>query len=365
MPAPDSRIVYVVDDDASLRRSLRNLLSSVGFVVETFESAEAFLEAGHRRNTGCLVLDLRMPGMGGLRLLDLLAAGDARFFPPTIVLTGHGDDDARQRSLRAGAVAFLEKPFQADVLLEVVEQAMLVTSTPAIEGGVEPEVHGEQPSGDHMGADGRPIHFAGHTLGKQCHICAFFNGAEEEHRVLRSFVKDGIDAGEKSFHIVDPDQEGNHLQWLRDEGINVEGAMASGQLEVRTWQHAHLQGDHFEKDAMLALVDEVLASNAAAGYPLTRILAHMEWALLDKPGVADLIEYESRVNHVLSKYSAPVICAYDLSKFSARVVMDVLRTHPMAIIGGVLLENPFFVPPDQLLLEIKARPSERKNAIAT
>ena len=122
-----------------------------------------------------------------------------------------------------------------------------------------------------------------------------------------------------------------------------------------------LRGDRFEQGD-LHLIEDVLKSSAASGYPLTRILAHMEWALSDTQGVDDLVEYEARVNYVLPKYFAPVICTYDLSKFSASVVMDILRTHPMAIIGGVLQENPFFVPPDQLLLEIRERRSARKHA---
>jgi hypothetical protein len=147
--------------------------------------------------------------------------------------------------------------------------------------------------------------------------------------------------------------------------INVEQAIASGQLEVRPWQEAYLRGDRFEQDAMLALVDNVLQSNAAAGYSHTRVVAHMEWALLDKPGVDDLLEYETRVNYVLAKYHDPVICAYDLSKFSASVAIDVMRTHPMVIIGGVLKENPFFVPPDQFLLELRERGLVHKSAIMT
>jgi hypothetical protein len=87
-------------------------------------------------------------------------------------------------------------------------------------------------------------------------------------------------------------------------------------------------------------------------------------ALLDKPGVDDLLEYETRVNYVLTKYHDPVICAYDLSKFSARVAIDVMRTHPMVIIGGVLQENPFFVPPDQFLLELRERGLVRGGATA-
>jgi hypothetical protein len=88
----------------------------------------------------------------------------------------------------------------------------------------------------------------------------------------------------------------------------------------------------------------------------------MEWALVDLPGVEDLIEFETRVNYVVPKYDNIVICAYDLSKFSAGVVMDALRTHPVVIIGGILQENPFFVPPDQFLVELKERRPRRRSA---
>jgi hypothetical protein len=83
----------------------------------------------------------------------------------------------------------------------------------------------------------------------------------------------------------------------------------------------------------------------------------MEWALADLPGVDDLIEFETRVNDVVPKYDGTVVCAYDLSKFPANVVIDALRTHPVLIIGGLLHENPFFVPPDRLLREIRERRS--------
>jgi hypothetical protein len=213
-----------------------------------------------------------------------------------------------------------------------------------------------------MGTNDRSVQFAGGTLGRQRHICGFFNSIDEEHRVLRSFIKDGFDRREKAFHIVDPALREEHLKRLAEAGINVQQAMDAGQLEVRRWQDAYLRGDHFDQDAMLALIEEVLQSGAAAGYPLTRLLAHMEWALLDKPGVDYLVEYETRLNYVLPKYDDPVICTYDLSKFGSSVAMDIMRTHPVVIIGGVLQENPFFVPPDQFLLEIRERQSVHKSA---
>jgi hypothetical protein len=214
-----------------------------------------------------------------------------------------------------------------------------------------------------MATTDRCVQFAGGVLGRHRHICAFFNGTDEEHRVLRSFIKDGFDQGERAVHIVGPELRENHLERLAEVGVDVQQRMAAGQLEVRPWQDAYLRGERFDQDAMLALIEEVLESGAAAGYPLTRLLAHMEWALLDKPGVDDLIEYETRLNYVLPKYADPVVCAYDLSKFGSSVAMDVMRTHPVVIIGGLLQENPFFVPPDQFLLEIRERRSVGESAM--
>jgi CheY-like chemotaxis protein len=357
----DTDVVCIVDDDESLRRSLKNLLSSVGYQVATFDSAEAFLGSDHIERPCCLILDLRMPGIGGLPLLHHLttiASGHR-----VIVLTGHGDEETHRRALRSGAVAFLEKPFEGDDLLDAVESATSASRPfPAAMPSVEAPtpVHTEVPA---VGA--RPIELAGGKLDDEFHICAFFNGPDEEHRVLRSFVIDGLDRGERSLHIVGPQERDDHLQWLRDEGIDVEEAIASGQLEVCLWDDSYLSADGFDMDRMLRHVEKIFRSDAAAGRPPTRVVAHMEWALLDKPGVEDLVEYEARADAMLRKYRAPVICAYDLTKFGASVVMDVLRTHAMVIIGGVLQENPFFVPPVEFLRELKARESERNITITS
>jgi FixJ family two-component response regulator len=97
-------------------------LGSVGLRVETFASAEAFLRSAHQEQTGCLVLDLRMPGMNGFDLLKHLSSTGSRI--PVVILTAHGDDVARHRSLQAGAVAFLSKPFNGNVLLDAIRTAL-------------------------------------------------------------------------------------------------------------------------------------------------------------------------------------------------------------------------------------------------
>jgi hypothetical protein len=213
-----------------------------------------------------------------------------------------------------------------------------------------------------MGTNEHSVQFAGGTLGRYRHICAFFNSIDEEHRVLRSFIKDGFDQGDKAFHLVNPKQREEHLGRLAEAGINVQEAMDTGQLEVRPWQDGPLHGGRFDQDTWLVSFEQVLQSGPAAGYTHTRFLGHMEWALVDLPGVDDLLEFETRVNYVLPKFDDPVICAYDLSKFRSSVLIDIMRTHPVVIIGGVLQENPFFVPPDQFLLEIRERRSVRRSA---
>ncbi|HLV87903.1 MAG TPA: sigma 54-interacting transcriptional regulator [Candidatus Sulfotelmatobacter sp.] len=195
------------------------------------------------------------------------------------------------------------------------------------------------------------------ALGKHNHLCAFFHSKDEEYRVLLPFIKAGIEKREKAFHIVDPEQRQDHLHRLQFGGIDVEVARQQNQLEVRGWDEAYLRKGHFDQQAMLALIEEALTSGREQGFPLTRLLAHMEWALENRPGVDQLIEYESRLNYLLAKHKDPVVCVYDYSKFDAGVIMDVLRTHPAVLIGGVLEQNPFFIPPDQFLEEMRQRGS--------
>ncbi len=201
--------------------------------------------------------------------------------------------------------------------------------------------------------------FSGDFYGRHRHICAFFNSFDEQHRVLRPFIRDGFADGDKAYHYVDPQRREEHLGWLTDAGVNVAEAMSTGQLEVRPWEESTLRGGQFDLEDWLATFEQVLGSGTAAGYGQTRFFGHMEWALTGMPGTDDLIEYETRVNYVIPKYEDTVICTYDLTKFGASAVMDALRTHPIVIIGGLLQENPFYVSPEQLLSEIRQRRSAR------
>ena len=118
---PGGPLISIVDDDEALRNSLDDLVQSIGFRTQGFPSAEAFLSSNHARDTACLILDVRMPGMNGLDLQRRIVVTGWRI--PIIFITSHADDNARARALEAGAVAFLHKPFREEELLRAIDTA--------------------------------------------------------------------------------------------------------------------------------------------------------------------------------------------------------------------------------------------------
>jgi len=210
-----------------------------------------------------------------------------------------------------------------------------------------------------------PIPFAGSQLDETRHVCAFFNSDEEEYRVLLPFIRDGFQCGHKAIHVLNPDQHQDHLQRLAHAGIDTEAARQSGRLELRTNIETYLPDGRFDQDRMLEVFEQLASGNAKGGFPLSRICCRMDWAAEDRSQVDDVIEFESRVNNVWRRHEDAVICTYPLGKFGGDTVIDILRTHPMVIIGGILQRNPFFVPPEEFLREFRqhrARPSNSSAA---
>jgi MEDS: MEthanogen/methylotroph, DcmR Sensory domain len=204
-----------------------------------------------------------------------------------------------------------------------------------------------------------PISLAGSQLGETRHVCAFFNSEEEEYRVLLPFIKDGFECGDKAVHVVNPGQHRDHLQRLAAVGIDPAAAEQKGQFELLTNTEAYLRDGRFDQDRMLEAFERLASGNATGGFPLSRIVCRMDWAVEDQSHIDNLVEFESRVNEVWRRHDDAVICTYHLSKFGGDTVMDIMRTHPLVIIGGILQQNPFFVPPEEFLREVRDRRSRR------
>ena len=121
MAREKKQTVALVEDDDSYRVAVQRLLKSAGFSVQSFATAEDFLRSGRQHETGCLITDIRMPGMSGLDLQAKLNADHCLI--PTIFITAHGDEDMRLQAMRGGAVKFMVKPFDGEILLESVRAA--------------------------------------------------------------------------------------------------------------------------------------------------------------------------------------------------------------------------------------------------
>jgi hypothetical protein len=204
-----------------------------------------------------------------------------------------------------------------------------------------------------------PIRFAGSQLGESRHVCAFFHSVDEEYPVMLPFIKDGFECGDKAVHIVSPNRRSDHLKRLAAVGIDFPSAEQSGQLELLNNTETYLRDGCFDQDRMLEAFEELASGNSRGGYPLTRIICQMDWAGEGRPYIDNVIEFESRVNDVWRRHDDAVICVYDLAKFSGETVIDIMRTHPMIIIGSSLQQNPFFAPPEEFLSELRERRAAR------
>lgn len=192
------------------------------------------------------------------------------------------------------------------------------------------------------------------------HVCAFFDSREEEYDVLIPFFKEALDQGEKTIHILNPANIDDHRQRLIQGGIDAHSCEACGQLELHTWRGAYLDDSGaFDKNRMLATLNATCEAATEAGYSRVRIMGNMDWAFDDRPGAQDILAYEAEVNDVLSKNRQPAICVYDTAKLSGSMMMDLLRTHPLTLINGVVQENPFYTPAAEMLQELRNREAKR------
>ena len=202
-----------------------------------------------------------------------------------------------------------------------------------------------------------PVHLGGSLVGQKGHICAFFSSPEEEYRTLLPFIQDGLEAGEAAFHTVDPARANDHVNRHRAAGIDVDAYRRNGQLELKTWNEVHLLGGKFDPKATSEVFGRARSEAIERGFARTRFVSHMAWSARRLSDV-DLLMYEAEANHEC-RDGLVSVCVYDLSLFRADLVIDVMRTHSLVLVSGTLYENPFYVPPDELLRELRDRPEGR------
>ena len=194
-----------------------------------------------------------------------------------------------------------------------------------------------------------PSSLAKADFGPNYHACAFVTGDDEERSVIEPFFVEGLRRGEKAVYIVDPDKRDETEARLKS------AAQSSDLLEVTTWREAHLKGGTFDPTRMMASLEEMMKEHAASGRAPMRLVGQMGWVFSRPPGIEQLIAYEATVNDVLNRGRTPTVCVYDVRKLSGSMMMDLMRAHPLTVMNGVLHENPFYTPADELLRDLRHR----------
>jgi hypothetical protein len=181
------------------------------------------------------------------------------------------------------------------------------------------------------------------------HACAFVSGPSEERDAIDPFLVEGMRRGNKAVYIVDPAHQEEHERRL---GAS---APSSELLEVTTWNEAHLKGGGFDRDRMMAALEEMIHEHARTGRPPMHLVGQMGWVFSNPPGIDQLVEYEASVNELLNRGRTPTVCVYDVRRLSGSMMMDLLRAHPLTVMNGVVHENPFYTPADEMLRDIRGR----------
>jgi hypothetical protein len=190
------------------------------------------------------------------------------------------------------------------------------------------------------------------------HICAFFHSIDEEYQVLLPFIKHGLESGDRALHLVDRTALGEHIYRLTNAGIDVSAAEQRGQFTLLNTDGVYSADGAFDAESMIAFLQRTLDDGHRRGFPLTRIVGHVKGET--RPDDDSWIEFEANANRVLQRYRDPVVCTYDLSTTSGAFVVDIMRTHPMVIIGGTLYENPFYLAPDEFLRQRRQRTARNR-----
>ncbi len=179
------------------------------------------------------------------------------------------------------------------------------------------------------------------------HVCAFYRGDTDRDRLLSGYFGAGLTAGDKCVCVVDSASTAEWLAALPRAG--GEPGPLDGQLDIHLPESTYLAGGEFTTSDMLTFWTENMIKAEVDGYTFCRLAGEMTWALRDAPGVEHLVGYESELNRVTASCPVIVLCLYDLDRFSGEVVVNIVKTHPQVLVQGILVENPYYVGPDEFL----------------
>ena len=181
------------------------------------------------------------------------------------------------------------------------------------------------------------------------HVCCLFETDNEHRALMTSFMRQGLERNEKVIYILDTRSANEVINYLRDNGVETESCLESGQLIIFTVGEAYMREGIFDPDNMIALLQDQTEQALNEGYSALRVTGEMTWALRDLSSPGRLIEYEAKLNTFFPGSKCLAICQYDRRRFSATSLLDIFTNHPIACVGREVFDNFYYVPPMDFL----------------
>jgi PAS domain S-box-containing protein len=181
------------------------------------------------------------------------------------------------------------------------------------------------------------------------HLCCIYENDEEHRAILTPFIRSGLEREHKLLYVVDARTAETVFGYLEQDGLDPEAYRRSGRLVVADSRETYTRGGAFDPDSMLELLQAETDKAMAEGYEALRVTGEMSWALRGLPGSERLMEYEGKLNQFFPDKPCIGMCQYDMRRFEPEVLLDVLATHPIAIVRTQAFDNMYYMPPDEFL----------------
>lgn len=192
----------------------------------------------------------------------------------------------------------------------------------------------------------------GFTDEKVCagaHICQIYSDDDERNDSLLKFLLSGIQTGERAICFSEKMDEETLEAFFSEHQISYDDYKQKSAVTLSGTRDVYFQDNVFDPDRMLNTLTNYYQESLALGFPAARVIGEMEPDVQNIPGGSRLLEYESRVSMLLKERPVTTVCQYDAHKFDGATIMDVLKVHPHMIVRGVVVHNPFFIPPEEFL----------------
>ncbi len=183
------------------------------------------------------------------------------------------------------------------------------------------------------------------------HVCQIFGNDEERQESLFKFLLSGLQAGERASCFSEKVDQAVLTEFLSRYGISFDDVKDSGALTIAGTRDVYLRDNYFDPERMLKVLTEYYAESVRQGYTAARVIGEMAPEIQHVPGGSRLLEYESKVSLLLRQYPVTSVCQYDAQDFDGAMIMDILKVHPFMVVRGSVVRNPFYIPPEEYLLQ--------------